>query len=226
MEPICIREEVTIPSNDRHISMYSQLYDDRNVLGILQPSNDLAEDGDITFCGALVTVTQGHVAIHVNIFNDQPYTLKRGSNIANFSVLTPKQMKYVKPIDPVTTWYLLQENLEIAAFCASSLVKSAKTEEDKENYWFPTSEDPGDPQSNTPIQQRILKGLYNLQELEKLNPQDNSGSRKQFLAHFDWTDSTLNPVEIAQIEDLLVEFHDIFARHRFDIGMNEDFKDT
>ena len=34
----------------------------------------------------------------------------------------------------------------------------------------------------------------------------------------------LQPAEIACIEDLLVEFHDIFARHRFDIGMNEDFK--
>ena len=26
-----------------------------------------------------------------------------------------------------------------------------------------------------------------------------------------------------QIETLLVEFHDIFARHRFDIGVNEEF---
>ena len=69
-----------------------------------------------------------------------------------------------------------------------------------------------------------MKELHNLQELEKLNPQDNPESRKQILAHFDWTDSTLNPAEISQIEDLLVEFHDIFARHRFDIGMNEDFK--
>ena len=34
----------------------------------------------------------------------------------------------------------------------------------------------------------------------------------------------LQPAEKARIEDLLVEFHDIFARHRFDIGMNEDFK--
>ena len=34
----------------------------------------------------------------------------------------------------------------------------------------------------------------------------------------------LQPAGIARIEDLLVEFHDIFARHRFDIDMNEDFK--
>ena len=35
----------------------------------------------------------------------------------------------------------------------------------------------------------------------------------------------LQPAEIPRIKDLLVEFHDIFARHRFDRGrMNEDFK--
>ena len=37
-------------------------------------------------------------------------------------------------------------------------------------------------------------------------------------------DSALTPDGIARIEELLVEFHDICARHRFDIGMNEEFK--
>ena len=211
--------------NDRHmVSMYSQLYDDTNVTGILQPSNDLAEDGDITFCAALVTLTQGRVTIHVNNFTDQSYTVKRGSLIANFSVFTLEQMKYVKPIDPVTTWNFLQGNPENAAYYASSLIKSPKTGDDSENYWVPTAEVPGDPQTHTPIQQRILKELRHLQELEKLNPQDDPESRKQFLANFDWADLTLNSTEIAQIEELLIEFHDIFARHRFDIGTNDYFK--
>ena len=141
-EPICAREDITIPPNDRHmVSMYSQLFDDTNVNGILQPSNDLADAGDITFCAALVTLTQGQVTIHVNNFTDQSYTLKRGSHIANFSVLTPEQMKYVKPIDPVTTWHLLQDNPENAAYYASSLIKSPKTRDDSENYWFPTPEE-------------------------------------------------------------------------------------
>ena len=225
MEPLTTREDITIPPNDRQmISMYSQMYDGSNVTGIIQPSNTFTEDGDIAFCAALVTLTQGQVFIHVNNFTEQPFTLKQGSHIANFSVLTPEQMKYVKPIDPVTTWHLLQDNPENAAHYASSLIESPKPEDDKENYWFPTPEDPGDPQLHTPIQQRILKELHNLQELEKLNPQNDPESRQQFLANFDWTDSTLNPMEIKQIEELLVEFHDIFARHRFDIGMNADFK--
>ena len=35
----------------------------------------------------------------------------------------------------------------------------------------------------------------------------------------------LQPDENVREEDLVVEFHDIFARQGFNIGMNEEFKD-
>ena len=171
-------------------------------------------NGNVAFCAALVTLTNGQLEIPLNNFTDHHYTLKRDSHIANFSVMTPAQMKYVKPIDPVTTWQLLQDDPENAAFYVSSLIKSSKPEAFKENYWFPTPEDPGDPRQHTPIQKRKPEEKRNLQKLEKLNPQDDPESRRQFLINFDWTDSMLQPHEIARIEDLLVVFHDIIARHR------------
>ena len=180
MEPICTRKDISVSPNDRHIvSMYSQLYDDTNVTGILQPGNDLTENSDIAFCAALVTLTYDQVTRHVNGFTDQLYTLERGSHIANLSVLTPEQIKYVKPIEPVTTKHFSQDNPENAAYNAGSLIKSTKADEDEENNWFPTPEGPGDHQLHTPIQQRILKELHKLQELEKLNPQDDPESKKQ-----------------------------------------------
>ena len=57
-----------------------------------------------------------------------------------------------------------------------------------------------------------------------LDPTKDNESRAKFLENFDWKDSTLTPEEKEKIEELLVEFHDIFARQRFDIGMNEEFK--
>ena len=63
-----------------------------------------------------------------------------------------------------------------------------------------------------------------MEHLEKLNPLENAESRSQFLSNFDWADSTLQPGAKQAIEDLLVEFHDTFARHRFDIGINTEFK--
>ena len=85
-------------------------------------------------------------------------------------------------------------------------------------------QNPGNEQEHTPIQTRILNELRELEQLEKLNPLENIDSRNQFLSNFDWTDSTLQQEAKQAVENLLVEFHDIFARHCFDIGINTDFK--
>ena len=82
MEPICTREDVTIPPNDRQsVQLASQLYEDTTVTGILQPSNTLTDDGDITFCAALVTLTNGQVSVHLNNFTDSPYTLNEAHRL-------------------------------------------------------------------------------------------------------------------------------------------------
>ena len=43
------------------------------------------------------------------------------------------------------------------------------------------------------------------------------------LKSFKLDDSQLNDEDQKDIEEILIEFHDIFARHRLDIGMNHDF---
>ena len=116
MEPILIPAEVTIPPNDRVlIRTNSLLYPENAVIEILQPSNLLHEEGDITFCPALVTLNDGNIRIRVNNFTDHPYKPKKRLFIANFSVMTPEQMKYVKPVNPALTWHLLQNDQKQAA---------------------------------------------------------------------------------------------------------------
>ena len=51
MQPLCIREDITIAPNDRQsVSMASQLYEGTTVTGILQPSNTLTDDGYNALC--------------------------------------------------------------------------------------------------------------------------------------------------------------------------------
>ena len=200
------------------------MYPENAVTGILQPSDLLHEEGDITFCPALVTLNDGSILIPVNNFTDHPYRLKKGLHIANFSVMTPEQMKYVKPIDQASIWHFLQQDQEQAAHYVSSLIKANKNPQNQENYWFPTPENPGNPEEHTPIQKRILRELQAFQDLETLDPTKDPESRAKFLENFDWKDSILTPEDKEKIEDLLVEFQDIFAQHRFDIGMNEELE--
>ena len=151
LEPILNPTEITIPPNDRVlVRTNSLLYHENAITGILQPSDLLHEEGDITFCPALVTLNDGSISILVNNFTDHPYKPKKGLHIANFSVMTPEQMKYVKPVDPASTFNLLQNDQKQAAHYVSSLIKTNRNPQNSENYWFPTPENPGTPRNTQP----------------------------------------------------------------------------
>ena len=121
LEPILKPNEITIPHKNRVlISTNSLLYPEDAVTGILQPSDLLHKELDITFCPELVTLHDDNTHILVNNFTDHPYKFKKGLHIANFSVMSPDHMKYVKLVDPISTWHLLQNDQEQAARYVSS----------------------------------------------------------------------------------------------------------
>ena len=106
----------------------------------------------------------------------------------------------------------------------TELLTTNKPDQQNNTFWFPTPENPGNTEDHTPIQTRILTELRELQRREKLNLKDDSESRMDFLKNFDWTDTLITETEKQAVEYTLVEYHDIFARHRMDVGMNTEFK--
>ena len=94
----------------------------------------------------------------------------------------------------------------------------------EENFCFPTPENPGKETEHTPIQQRILRELRELQKLERLDPKQDEQSRTKFLSMFKWNDSLITGEDRENLESIIVEFNDIFARHRLDISMNTQFE--
>ena len=81
-----------------------------------------------------------------------------------------------------------------------------------------------DPSKLNRIERRIYDEITQLREEEKLDPTADDQQRKEFLANFKWENSILNEHEQQQIENLLVKYNNVFARHRLDIGINTDFK--
>ena len=129
----------------------------------------------------------------------------------------------MKPVDMAILSMIPQDDSDLTAYI-NELLRTSKPEQQDNTFWFPTPENPGKPEDDTPIQTRILNELNELKDKEKLNPRESTESRNKFLKRFDWTDTLLTETEKQAIEDILVEYHDIFARHRMDIGMNTEFK--
>ena len=116
-----------------------------------------------------------------------------------------------------------QDDPDLTAYL-NEFLRTSKPEQQDNRFWFPTPENPGKPEDHTLIQTRNLKELNELKDKEKLNPEESTESQKKFFKRFDWTDTFLTETEKQAIEDILVEYHDIFVRHRMDIGMNTEFK--
>ena len=72
------------------------------------------------------------------------------------------------------------------------------------------------------VEKRLYDELLKLQELEQIDPQTNQSYRTKFLQRFKWKSSVLNEAQKQQVEELLVELSDIFAKHRFDVGYNSE----
>ena len=60
--------------------------------------------------------------------------------------------------------------------------------------------------------------------MEKLYPKGNHQDKINFLSKFPWEKLALNDEQKTVLGELLVEFSDIFAKHRFDVGYNTDLK--
>ena len=225
IEPIINLAETILQPGKRTTNwVKSQIYTDNEAAGIFQPSPLLENDKDLLICPAISSTQNNKHMVQISNYLDHPYTLKKGTHIANFSLLTPEQTKHIRPVNPTSVRHLLNNNHNDAIRYINSLLKTSKIDEVNETYWFRTPKNPGNEKEHTPIQARILNELRELEHLEKLNPPENTEFRHQFLSNFHWTNSTLQPNAKQAVENLLVEFHDIFARHRFDIGINTEFK--
>ena len=225
IEPTINSAEIILqPGKRTTVWVKPQIYTETEAAGIIQPSPFLENDEDLLICPVISSTRNNKHMVQISNFLDHPCTLKKGTHIANFSILTPEQTKHIRPVNPTSVRHLLNNNHDDAIHYIKSLLKKSKTNEVNETYWFPTPQNPGNEKEHTPIQTRILNELRELEQLEKSNPLENTVSRNQFLSNFDWTDSTLQPDAKQDVENLLVEFHDIFARHHFEIGINTEFK--
>ena len=223
-QPVITDEALTIPpTTTKTITAFIDHPSKWNTTGTGTPLEKFRETASLLISHSMSTIIDKKIAVRVTNTTESPYLIKKHTQIAEFSVVTPEQSKHIKAVDMAILSMILEDDPDPTAYL-NELLRTSKPEQQDNTFWFPTPENPGKLEDLTPIQTRILKELNQLKDKEKLNPQESTESRTKFLKRFDWTDRLLTETEKQAIEDILVEYHDIFARHRMDIGMNTEFK--
>ena len=155
-------ESILQPGKRTTIWVNSQIYKDNEAIGIIQSSPLLENDEDLLICPEISsTQNNKHMVQNSNLL-DHPYTLKKETHIANFSILTPGKPKHIRPVNPTSVRHILKNNHDDDILYKNSLLKTSKTDEVNETYWFPTPQNPGNEKEHTPIQTRILNELQEL----------------------------------------------------------------
>ena len=217
-------ETILQPGRRTTIWVKLQIYTDIEATGIIRPSPLLENNEDLLICPALSSTKNNKHMVQFSKFLDHSYTLNKGTHIANFAILTPEQTKHIRPVNSTSVRHLLKNNHDDAIHYKNSLLKTSKTDEVNETYWFPTPQNPGNEREHTPIQTRILNELRELEQLEQLNPLEDRLPKSISFLILIGQNPLYNWIPKQAVEDLLVEFHDIFARHRFDIRINTELK--
>ena len=224
-KPITAKTEAkhTIPAQSTRIIYASIPVSNENpITGTIQPLPQFDESSKLMATPAITTARGKKIAIKVANTTDFPYTIAADTKIAELQTPKPEETKMIRPVD-IVALNLLTEHDDVVTYI-NALMQVERPDDNEEKFWFPTPENPGNEPEHSPIQRRNLKELRELAELEKLDPTENEQSRTKFLSMFKWTDSLITGKDRENLEATIVEFHDIFARHRLDIGMNTQFK--
>ena len=222
--PVITDEALTLPPTTiKTITAFIDPSLKWNTTGTVTPLEKFTERESLLISHSVPTITDKRIAVRVTNTTKLPYLIKKHAQIAEFLVVTPEQSKHIKPVDMAILSMIPQDDPDLTAYL-NELLRTNKHEQQDNTFWLPTPENPGKPTDYTPIQTRIFKELNELKDNEKFNPQESTESRNKFLKRFNWSETILTETEKQAIEIILVEYHDIFARHGKDIGMNTEFR--
>ena len=139
IEPILNPVETIVQLGKRtRVCVKSQNYTDKEATGIIQPSSLLEIDEDVLICPALSSTQNNKHMIQISNFRDNSYTLKKDTHLANLLILAPEQTKHIRPFNSTSKRHLLNNNHDDAIHYITTLLKTSKTDEVNETYWFTT----------------------------------------------------------------------------------------
>ena len=220
-----IKNPLTIPpETTQTITGSTDTPSNVDTTGVINPATNHCSGDPLVVASSISTASNRKIDIRVTNTTPTPFTIKRNTTIAEFKILSPEEAKELRPLNTAALKVLTEDDSEEALVYINELLKTSEKPSNNQNFWFPTPDNPGDPSTHTPIQSRILREIKELEEIQKLDPNNNTEDREAFLKNFKWDDSQLTENDQKDIEEILIEFNDIFARHRLDIGINHDFK--
>ena len=166
-QPVITDDALTIPpTTTKTITPEVDRPSKWNTTGTVTPLEKFTETASLLIFHSMSTIIDKRIAVRVTNTRESPYLIKKHTQIAEFSVVTPEQSKHIKPVDMANLSVIPQGDPDLTAYL-NELLRTNNLEQQNNTFWFPTPENLGKLEDYTPIQTRILKELNELKDKEK-----------------------------------------------------------
>ena len=99
-QPVLIHDNITIPQmTPKTITAFVDHSSEWNTTGTVTPVEKFTEAASVIISRSMSTIIDKKIAVRVTNTTESPYTINKNTQIAEFSVVTPEQSKFIKPVD-------------------------------------------------------------------------------------------------------------------------------
>ena len=163
-QAVLIHGSITIPQmTTKTITAFVDHLSEWNTSRTVTPVEKFTETAILILSHSISFIINRKVAVRVANTTELPYTIKKNTQIAEFSVFTPEQSKFIKPVDTAILSMIPEGDPDLTTNLAE-LFRMNKADQENNTFWFPTPENPDNTEDHTPLQTRILKELRELQQ--------------------------------------------------------------
>ena len=95
-----IHDSITIPPlTTKTITAFVHHVSEWNTTGTVTPVEKFTETASLIISHSMSTKNEREIEVRVTNTTESPYTINKNTQIAEFSVVTPEQSKFIKPVD-------------------------------------------------------------------------------------------------------------------------------
>ena len=142
-QPVITNEALTKPpTTTKTITVFIDHRSKWNITGTVTPLEKFTETASLLISHSMSTKIDQSIAVRLTNTTESSYFIKKHTQIAEFSVVTPEQSKHIKLVDMAILSMIPQGDPDLTAYL-NELLRTNKPEQQNNTFWFPTPENPG-----------------------------------------------------------------------------------
>ena len=160
-QTVLISDSITIPQMTTKTSTaFVDHLSEWNTTGTVTPVGKFTEAASLILSNSMSTINDRKILVRVTDTTESPYTINKNTQFNEFSVVTPEQSTFIKPVDTAIFSMIPEGDPHLITYL-NELLRTNKPDQQNNTFWFLTPENPGNTEDHTPIKHESQNNCVN-----------------------------------------------------------------